>query len=200
MARFRRGTPLSGLRQAFDEARYGNGRTLNLRDGLPTPAEAVARAEAWLRQQQVDLSSRSGDAEVLIITGRGNNSPGGISVVRSAIEGLIHRLRSRGVVATHREHTPGSGAFALELADACARDRPAPHRSAIARRAGSRDARVTPAARGAFARAVRCSRRSRPIHRRRNGEALQRARRHHRGGSPTRGPSAGSDPESTRGV
>ena len=113
MARSRRGTPLSGLRQAFDEARYGNGRTLNLRDGLPTPAEAVARAEAWLRQQQVDRSSRRGEAEVLIITGRGNNSPGGVSVVRSAIEGLIHRLKLRGVVASHREHTPGSFVVAL---------------------------------------------------------------------------------------
>lgn len=106
--------PLSGLRQALDEARYGNGRTLNLRDGLPTPAEAVARAEAWLRQQQVEISRRSGDAEVLIITGRGNNSPGGVSVVRSAIEGLVHRLKQRGVVASHREHTPGS--FVVTLA------------------------------------------------------------------------------------
>ena len=114
MARSRRGMPLSGLRQAFDEARYGNGRTLNLRDGLPTPAEAVARAEAWLRQQQVELSTRRGDGEVLIITGRGNNSPGGISVVRSAIEGLLHRLKQRGVVASHREHTPGS--FVVTLA------------------------------------------------------------------------------------
>ncbi|HEX4470201.1 MAG TPA: hypothetical protein VH080_11730 [Gemmatimonadaceae bacterium] len=114
MARSRRGTPLSGLRHAFDEARYGNGRTLNLRDGLPTPAEAVARGEAWLRQQQVELSRRDGDAEVLIITGRGKNSPGGVSVVRSAIEGLIHRLKQRGVVASHREHTPGS--FVVTLA------------------------------------------------------------------------------------
>ena len=114
MARPRRGTPLSGLRQAFDEARYGNGRTLNLRDRLPTPAEAVARAEAWLRQQQVELASRKEDAEVLIITGRGNSSPGGISVVRSAIQGLLHRLKQRGVIASHREHTPGS--FVVTLA------------------------------------------------------------------------------------
>ena len=114
MARSRRATPLAGLRQAFDEARYGNGRTLNLRDGLPTPAEAVARAEAWLRQQQVELSSRGDDAEVLIITGRGNNSPGGVSVVRSAIQGLIHRLKQRGVVASQREHTAGS--FVVTLA------------------------------------------------------------------------------------
>ena len=114
MARSRRATPLSGLRQAFDEARYGNGRTLNLRDRLPTAAEAVARAEAWLRQQQVELSRRGDDAEVLIITGRGNNSPGGVSVVRSAIQGLIHRLKQRGVIASQREHTPGS--FVVSLA------------------------------------------------------------------------------------
>src|SRR5438046_10457224 len=97
MARPRRGTSLSGLRQAFDEARFGNGRTLNLRDALPTAAEAVARAEAWLRQQQVQFSSRDDEVEVLIVTGRGNNSPGGVSVVRSAIEGLIQRLKQRGV-------------------------------------------------------------------------------------------------------
>jgi len=107
MARPRRGTSLSGLRQAFDEARFGNGRILNLRESSPPVAEAVARAEAWLRQQQVQLSSGT-DTEVLIITGRGNNSEGGVSVVRSAIEGLIHRLKQRGVIASHREHTPGS--------------------------------------------------------------------------------------------
>ncbi|HEY2374825.1 MAG TPA: hypothetical protein VGH98_02520 [Gemmatimonadaceae bacterium] len=114
MARSRRGASLSGLRQAFDEARFGNGRTLNLRDALPTAAEAVARAEAWLRQQQVQLSSGEGEREVLIITGRGNNSAGGVSVVRSAIEGLIHRLKQKGVVANHLEHTPGS--FVVVLA------------------------------------------------------------------------------------
>ena len=101
MARPRRGTSLSGLRKAFDEARFGNGRILNLRESLPTAAEAVARAEAWLRQQQVQLSSGT-ETEVLIITGRGNNSEGGVSVVRSAIEGLIHRLKQRGVIASHR--------------------------------------------------------------------------------------------------
>lgn len=113
MGRPRRGSPLSGLRQAFDEARFG-GKTLNLRESLPTAAEAVARAEAWLRQQQVQLSSAVGDFEVLIITGRGNNSLGGVSVVRSAVEGLLHRLKHRGVVSGHREHTPGS--FVVSLA------------------------------------------------------------------------------------
>jgi hypothetical protein len=105
--------PLAGLREAFDEARFGRSRTLNLRESLPTAAEAVARAEAWLRQQQVQLSGDA-TAEVLVITGRGNNSEGGVSVVRSAIEGLIHRLKQRGVVQRHEEHTPGS--FVVVLA------------------------------------------------------------------------------------
>lgn len=114
MSRSRRGAPLSGLRQAFDEARFARGRTLNLREDLPSAAEAVARAEAWLRQQQVLLSSGTERPEVLIITGRGNNSDGGVSIVRSSVEGLLHRLKQRGVVADHREHTPGS--FIVTLA------------------------------------------------------------------------------------
>ena len=108
MRRPRRGTSLASLRQAFDEAQFGNGRTLNLRESLPTAAEAVARAEAWLRQQQVQLSSGKEAPEVLVITGRGNSSDRGVSVVRSSVEGLIHRLKQRGVVASYREHTPGS--------------------------------------------------------------------------------------------
>lgn len=94
---------VAAVRQALDEARFGTERTLNLRASLPKPPEAVARAEAWLRQQQVD---RAGD--VLIITGRGANSPGGVSVVREAIVKLLGSLKRRGVVADHREHTPGS--------------------------------------------------------------------------------------------
>ena len=108
MARSRRGLPLSGLRQAFDEARFGAGRTLNLRESLPTAAEAVARAESWLRQRQIELAASEREPEVLVITGRGRNSDNGVSVVRSAIEGLLHRLKQRGVVRAHREHTPGS--------------------------------------------------------------------------------------------
>jgi hypothetical protein len=114
MMRSRRGHPLAGIRQAFDEARFGSARTLNLRESLPTAAEAVARAEAWLRQQQVQLASGDTAPEVLIITGRGNNSEGGVAVVRSTIEGLLHRLKQRGVVAGHQEHTPGS--FVVTLA------------------------------------------------------------------------------------
>lgn len=114
MPRRQGGRPLSGLREAFDEVRFGKSRTLNLRESLPTAAEAVARAEAWLRQQQVQHSGGDGPAEVLVITGRGNNSEGGVSVVRSAIEGLIHRLKQRGVVQRHEEHTAGS--FVVTLA------------------------------------------------------------------------------------
>jgi hypothetical protein len=114
VARSRRGLPLSGLRQAFDEARFGAGRTLNLRETLPTAAEAVARAEPWLRQRQVELAASEREPEVLVITGRGKNSDNGVSVVRSAIEGLLHRLKQRGVVQAHREHTAGS--FVVTLA------------------------------------------------------------------------------------
>ena len=104
---------LKGLRQAFDEVRFGQQRTLNLRDTLPTAAAATGRTEAWLRQQQVD---RAG--EVLIVTGRGNNSPEGVSVVREAVIRLLHALKRRGVVTSHEEHTPGS--FVVSLANVSA--------------------------------------------------------------------------------
>lgn len=109
MRRARRGVPLSGLRQAFDEVRFGPARTLNLRETLPTAAAATARTESWLRQQQVE---RAG--EVLIITGRGNNSRDGIAVVREAVIRLLHSLKRRGVISDHHEHTAGS--FVVTLA------------------------------------------------------------------------------------
>jgi DNA-nicking Smr family endonuclease len=71
-----------------DELRFGKQRTLNLREGLPSAAEAVQRAEQWLREQQV-----KGREEVLIITGRGVNSIGGIAVIRPAVERLLYSLR-----------------------------------------------------------------------------------------------------------
>lgn len=109
MKRARRGVPLSGLRQAFDEVRFGPSRTLNLRETLPTAAAATARTESWLRQRQVE---RAG--EVLVITGRGNNSHEGIPVVREAVIRLLHSLKRRGVVSEHHEHTAGS--FVVVLA------------------------------------------------------------------------------------
>ena len=127
MTRPRRGVPLTGLRAAFDEARFGAARTLNLREALPTAAEAVVRAEAWLRQRQMQATGTS--SEVLIVTGRGNNSPGGRSVVREAVSGLLYRLKRMGVVAGHEEHSPGSFIVTLapvrELWDAPKRKRAA---------------------------------------------------------------------------
>lgn len=95
--------------KAFDEAEFGTKNILNLRESLPSAADARYRAEAWLRERQVSRSS-----EVLLITGRGNQSPGGVSAVRAAIVALLPALRRRGVVTEWREHTPGS--FVVKLA------------------------------------------------------------------------------------
>lgn len=102
-------TGLSGLWQAFDAARFGAQRTLNLRESLPTADEAAQRAERWLRQQQMEKAG-----EVLVITGRGLSSHEGVSVVREAVIRTFHSLKRSGVVAGHQEHTPGS--FVVELA------------------------------------------------------------------------------------
>jgi len=91
------------VHEALDEARFGPMRTLNLRNALPTVRQAEQRTEAWLRERQV---SRAG--ELLVITGRGNQSPGGVSPVREAIVRLLASLKRRGVVASASEHTPGS--------------------------------------------------------------------------------------------
>jgi len=109
----RRRIGLNGLRNALDEVRFGTQRTLNLRESLPSADAAAARAESWLRQQQVDRA-----VEVLIITGRGNQSDAGVSVVREAVLRLLHVLRRRGVVSGHLEHTPGS--FIVKLAPVAA--------------------------------------------------------------------------------
>lgn len=97
------------LKHALDEARFGAERTLNLRASLPTAPEAVRRAEAWLRERQV-----AGVAEVLVITGRGNSSEDGHSVVREAVARLLQSLRRQGVVDGSTQHTPGS--FVVVLA------------------------------------------------------------------------------------
>jgi hypothetical protein len=103
MAESRRVHGLAGLQRAFDEVRFGAARTLNLRESLPTGAEAARRLEAWLRQHQVQES-----AELLVITGRGNNSETGIAVVREAAIRVFHELRRKGVIEAFTEHTPGS--------------------------------------------------------------------------------------------
>ncbi len=50
---------------------------------------------------------------MLIITGRGNQSEDGSSPVRAGVERLLYALRRRGVIASHREHSPGSFVVAL---------------------------------------------------------------------------------------
>jgi hypothetical protein len=106
------------LQHALDEIRFGRTGTLNLRASLPTAAEAVKRTEGWLRMKQAE-----GAREVLVITGRGNQSVGAVPVVREAVRRLISFLSTRGVVLEHSEHTPGS--FVVRLA---------PMSAAVARR------------------------------------------------------------------
>lgn len=113
---------LDGLRQAWDALAFAPDRTLNLRAHLPTRAQAVARCEAWLRERQA-----AGAGEVLIVTGRGQGSVDGVSVVRQGVLELLSTLSRRHVVASYREHTPGS--LVVELAPfaaAHAARRPAP--------------------------------------------------------------------------
>ena len=99
----------SGLSRALDEVRFGASRTLNLRESLPSGAEAVGRAEAWLRERQA-----AGCGEVLVITGRGRGSLDGVPIVRDAILRLFGALRRAGVIVEAQEHGPG--AFVVEMA------------------------------------------------------------------------------------
>lgn len=101
-------TPLHDLWKAFDEAQFGAADTLNLRESLPTAADARYRVEQWLRERQVSRSK-----EVLIITGRGNNSPDNISAVRKSVQALFPSLRRRGIISEWREHTPGAFVVAV---------------------------------------------------------------------------------------
>jgi hypothetical protein len=98
----------SSILKAFDEVEFGSKNTFNLRESLPSAADARFRTEAWLRERQISQAT-----EVLVITGRGNNSPNGVSVVREAILSLLPFLRRRGVVSEWREHSPGS--FVVKL-------------------------------------------------------------------------------------
>ena len=94
---------LKALWNALDEAAFGPERILNLRELLPTAAEARMRTDAWLRSRQVMKSQ-----EVLVITGRGNQSVGGVGVIRQEIIGMLPSLRRRGIVESWKEHNPGS--------------------------------------------------------------------------------------------
>ncbi len=88
---------------AFDTLRFGRENTLDLRSSLPSGADAAHRAELFLRRRQMDSAT-----EVLVITGRGNQSADGVPVVRPAVVAVLARLRRQGVVTGWQEHTPGS--------------------------------------------------------------------------------------------
>jgi hypothetical protein len=123
--------PDGNLLRAFDEARFGPARTLDLRREFgaaelgPTDqssgaeraastrrgaADAARRAEAWLRERQVTTPGE----DVLVITGRGKGSTDGVPVIREAIVRLFPVLRRHGVILEAREHT--AGAFIVRLA------------------------------------------------------------------------------------
>jgi hypothetical protein len=108
------------LQHALDEIRFGPTGTLNLRASLPSGAEAVKRAESWLRMKQAE-----GAREVLIVTGRGNHSFARVPVVRDAVRRLLGLLSTRGVVIDHSEHSPGSFAVRLAPLSASVQRRPA---------------------------------------------------------------------------
>lgn len=109
MAAPRRPLGRSVLQQAFEEMRFGATRTLNLRASLPSASDAAQRAERWLRQHQAQQSG-----ELLIITGRGNNSDGGVSKVREATMRVFHELRRKGVIEGFMEYN--AGAFVVTVA------------------------------------------------------------------------------------
>ncbi|MBP6771454.1 MAG: hypothetical protein KA154_00575 [Gemmatimonadaceae bacterium] len=96
-------TEVAPLKRAFDELRFGTGRTLNLRAQQPTAMQAATQTEAWLRTLQVQ-----GASEALIITGRGQRSLDGFSPVREAIVKLLPSLRRRNVITGYEEYTAGS--------------------------------------------------------------------------------------------
>lgn len=111
---------------SLERVRFGPTRTLNVRASMLTGDESARRVESWLRSKQVELSG-----DVLVITGRGAGSLGGIPVVKEATRRVLNRLRRLGVVESFGEDTPGSFIVALaplrSLLEAPARRRtPAP--------------------------------------------------------------------------
>lgn len=119
----------TAIHRAFDEIRFGALRTLDLRAALPTGDEAVRRTESWLRERQVSIGG-----EVLVITGRGKGSHGGVPVVREAVRKALTLLSRKGVVGGVAEHTAGSYVVTLApvraLFEAGKRSRNSPPESA----------------------------------------------------------------------
>lgn len=100
--------PSRGL-SSLERARFGPLRTLNVRASMLSGEESARRVELWLRSKQVELAG-----EVLIITGRGAGSIGGVGVVKEATQRVLARLRRAGVIQSFGEDTPGS--FVVQLA------------------------------------------------------------------------------------
>lgn len=94
---------------ALERVRFGSTRTLNVRAGKYTGDEAATRVEQWLRSKQVELTG-----DVLIITGRGAGSVGGVPVVKNATIRVLNKLRRGGVITAYGEDTAGS--FVVQLA------------------------------------------------------------------------------------
>jgi hypothetical protein len=92
----------------LERLRFGPLRTLNVRSSRLTGQQSAARVEAWLRSKQVELAG-----EVLIITGRGLGSLGGVPVIKEATRRVLTRLRRLGVISAFGEDTPGSFVVAL---------------------------------------------------------------------------------------
>jgi hypothetical protein len=110
---------------SLERARFGPLRTLNIRVSLLNGEESARRVESWLRSKQVELTG-----DVLIITGRGAGSIGGVPVIKESTLHVLNRLRRAGVIQAFGEDTAGS--FVVQLA---------PLRSLLeapARRKGSR--------------------------------------------------------------
>lgn len=99
----KRDVPVIPIERAFDELRFGPARTLNLRDGLPTVAQAEIRVESWLRLQQAE-----GGGEVLVITGRGLGSLDGVGKVRAAVLRRSTQLKRLNIVTAVQEYGPGA--------------------------------------------------------------------------------------------
>lgn len=93
----------------LERARFGPLRTLNVRASMLTGDESAARVEAWVRSKQVELTG-----DVLVITGRGAGSLGGVPVVKDATKRVLNRLKRLSVIDTYGEDTPGS--FVVTLA------------------------------------------------------------------------------------
>jgi hypothetical protein len=94
---------------SIERARFGPLRTLNVRVSLLSGEESARRVESWLRSKQVELSG-----DVLIITGRGAGSIGGIPVIKESTQRTLSRLRRAGVIQAFGEDTAGS--FVVQLA------------------------------------------------------------------------------------